>query len=435
MKTGSGIFLIIFLLCLFPVKMLGQEDKMIERINLAIIASDYKLALHLCDSAIKNQHISAELFYKQSIAYRSVYHYKKAYKSIGDALDLNPDNINIRIEFGKVCYALDMLNSADSVFSEIFKFDTTNYISGIYLTRIYIKKKEFDKAFSVFKTLSEMDSLNNYLFRQMGICKIKDKKSKKAIPCFQRAIEIDSTDIKSYEYLSMIYQALGEYDRALSFLNKAIQIEPLNPGLYFEIGELHYSRNHHYKAIPAYLKSIKLGNDSPWLYRNIGTSYYRIMDFKKAKKYLLIAIREFKDPEIYHRLGKIYLELNQPDSSSIYLEKSLDILLPEPITLCSLYSDLAQSFIKKYEYEEAILRYEKIFKIEFRRSARYYYQNQANIGIARIYEQNLNDKKKAIEYYMKIINNKSKYKNPNQIEYAEYKIKKLKEELFFEGQY
>ncbi len=54
MKTGSGIFLIVFLLCLFPVKMLGQEDKMIERINLAIIASDYKLALHLCDSTIEH---------------------------------------------------------------------------------------------------------------------------------------------------------------------------------------------------------------------------------------------------------------------------------------------------------------------------------------------------------------------------------------------
>jgi len=399
MKTGSGIFIVVFLLFLFPAKMSGQQDKMIERINLALIASDYKLALHLCDSAIKNQHTSAELFYKQSIAYRSVYHYKKAYKSIRDALDLNPNNINIRVEFGKVCYALNKLNSADSVFSEIFKFDTTNYISGIYMTRIYIKKEEFDKAFSVYKTLSEMDSLNNYLFRQMGICKIKDKKSKKAIPFFQRAIEIDSTDIKSYGYLSKIYQAMSEYDLALSFLNKAIQIEPLNSDLYFDLGEFHYYRNHHFQAIPAYLKAIELGNVDPWLFRSIGISYYLTQDLQEAKKFLLIAIREFKDPDTYHRLGKIYLELNQPDSSSMYLERSLNLLLHEPITLFSLYSDLAQSYIKKQEYEKAILRYEKIFEIEFKRYAGHYYKNQAIIKIAGIYEQNLNDKKKAIECY------------------------------------
>lgn len=434
MKTGSGIFITVFLLFLFPVKISGQEDKIIERINLAIIASDYKLALHLCDSAIRNQYISAELFYKQSIAYRSVYHYKKAYKSIEDALDLNPDNINIRIEFGKVCYVLNMLNSADSVFSEIFKFDTTNYISGIYLTRIYKKKEEFDKAFSVYKTLSEMDSLNNYLFRQMGLCKIKDKKSKKAIPFFQRAIEIDSADIKSYGYLSKIYQALKEYDLALNFLNKAIQIEPLNPDLYFNLGEFHYYRSHHFQAIPAYLKAIKLGYDDPWIFRSIGTSYYLIKDFQKAKEFLLIAIQEFKDPDTYHRLGKIYQELNQPDSSLIYLEKSLGLLLPEPITLFSLYSELAQSFIKKQEYEKAILRYEKISEIEFKRYAGHYYQNQAIIGIAQIYEQNLNDKKKAIECYMKIINNKDKVNFQKQIEYAEDKVKRLREELFFEGQ-
>ena len=433
MKTGSGIFIVVFLLFLFPVKMIGQEDKMIERINLALIASDYKLALHLCDSAIKNQHISAELFYKQSIAYRSVYHHKKAYKSIRDALDLNPDNINIRVEFGKVCYALNKLNSADSVFSDIFKFDTTNYISGIYLTRIYIKKEEFDKAFSVYKTLSEMDSLNNYLFRQMGICKIKDKKSKKAIPWFQRAIEIDSTDIKSYGYLSKIYQAMSEYDLALSFLNKAIQIEPLNSDLYFDLGEFHHYRNHHFQAIPAYLKAIKLGNDDPWLFRSIGISYYLTQDLQEAKKFLLIAILEFKDPDTYHRLGKIYLELNQPDSSLIYLERSLNLLLHEPITLFSLYSDLAQSYIKKQEYEKAILRYEKIFEIEFKRYAGHYYKNQAIIKIAGIYEQNLNDKKKAIECYMEIINNKDKVKSQKQIEYAEDKVKRLREELFFEG--
>lgn len=35
---------------------------------------------------------------------------------------------------------------------------------------------------------------------------------------------------------------------------------------------------------------------------------------------------------------------------------------------------------------------------------------------------------------MKIIDNKSKYNHPNQIKYAQDRVKKLKEELFFEGE-
>lgn len=139
---------------LVPGEMFCQDKNLIERINLAILASDYNKALRLCDSAINNQHISPEIFYKQSIAYRSVYHYRKALGSVKNALSLDPDNINIQIEFGKVCFTLNFLNKADSVFSQIFNSDSTNYISGIYLTRIYLKKEEFDRAFEIFKCLS-----------------------------------------------------------------------------------------------------------------------------------------------------------------------------------------------------------------------------------------------------------------------------------------
>jgi tetratricopeptide (TPR) repeat protein len=97
-------------------------------------------------------------------------------------------------------------------------------------------------------------------------------------------------------------------------------------------------------------------------------------------------------------------------------------------------NDLARSFEKNQEYQKAIQVYEEIFEIEFKKFA-VYYSNQAILSIARIYEESLKDKNKALEYYMKIINDKSKYKNPNQIKYAEDKIKKLKEELFFEGKY
>lgn len=279
-----------------------------------------------------------------------------------------------------------------------------------------------------------MDSSSNYLFRQMGICKIKNKESKLAIPYFERAIQHDSMDIKSYEYLSMIYRALGESDKALNILEKAIKHDPLNSELYHRIGDIHFAQNHNYRAIPVYLKALELGNNSPWLVKNLGTSYYNIINFIKAKEYLFIANLLFTDQGTLHLLGKTYLELNQPDSASIFLQFSLDLLLPESSTLYSLYNDLALSFKRKQEYQKAIQVNEKIYEIEFNEYGKYYYSNQANINIARIYEQNLNNKKKAIEYYMKIIDNKSKYNHPNQIKYAQDRVKKLKEELFFEGE-
>jgi len=423
--------IVFILIILSPLRGLGQGEEIIRDINMAILTSDYTKALTLCDSAVRNNFLSPEIFYKQSIAYRSVNNYKMAHASIKHAYNLDPENLNIQIEFGKVCYTLNMLSKADSIFSNILKSDSDNYISGLYLARICFNKEEFERAFRIFESLSKIDSANNYLFRQMGICKIKTKEAEKAILCFKRAIEIDSLDIKSYEYLARVYQALNEDDKAIKVLEKAIRLDKANSELYVLLGDIHFARNHQYIAIPIYLKAIELGNDSPWLPKNVGIGYYRIKKYQEAKKYLLLAKPYFIEPRINQLLGGIYYELDQPDSSIICIKTAIELLLPETITLFNLKIRLAKSYRKNKEFQNAIQTYEDLYQMQFGKYSQSFINN-INFELAEMYDQDLKDKKMAIEYYEKVLNNQGKYTDSQYVKYLESRIKKLREELFFE---
>jgi len=423
--------IVFVLIILSPLRVLGQNEEILREINMAILTSDYTKALTLCDSAVRNNFLSPEIFYKQSIAYRSVNNYKMAHASIKHAYNLDPENLNIQIEFGKVCYTLNMLSKADSIFSNILMLDSDNYISGLYLARICFNKNEFERAFKIFESLSKIDATNNYLFRQMGVCKIKTKEAEEAIRCFERAIEIDSLDIKSYEYLARVYQALNEDDKAIKVLEKAIRLDKANSELYVLLGDIHFSRNHQYIAIPIYLKAIELGDDSPWLPKNVGIGYSRIEKYQLAKKYLLLALPYFLEPRINQLLGEIYYKLDQPDSSIMFFKAAIEQMVPEPFILFNLKIDLAKSYRKNEEFQNAIQTYEELYHMQFGKYSQSFI-NSVNFELAEMYDKDLNNKKKALEYYEKVLNNQGKYTDPQYVRYLESRIKKLKEELFFE---
>jgi len=106
-------------------------------------------------------------------------------------------------------------------------------------------------------------------------------------------------------------------------------------------------------------------------------------------------------------------------------------MVPEPFILFHLKIDLAKSYRKNKEFQNAIQTYEELSQMQFGRYSQSFINN-INHERAEMYDQDLNDKKKAIEYYEKVLNNQGKYTDSQYLKYLESRIKKLKEELFFE---
>ena len=129
-------------------------------------------------------------------------------------------------------------------------------------------------------------------------------------------------------------------------------------------------------------------------------------------------------------------ELDNPELGINYLEIALDMLISVDSTYTSLlYSELGRARTKNYQYKQAIKDFE---------TALIY--NPADYSvlheIALVYDYNLKNRKKSIEYYkryVKCMQDKTLSENEEHPfdgyfkEYIEARIQRLEEDEFMEG--
>ena len=424
----AAFLLYVFLL---SINSIGQNN--LDELKFLILSSKYSEALDTCNSFISNNPNNPELYYYQALINKLSFRYSEADISIKNALVLDSANINYLAEYGFILLKRDKEREAQKVFEKIIEKNSYHISSGISLSNIYLKQKQYEKAKNILLNLYSNDTTNGYFARNMGLCSIKLKDSKNAIKWLKRAIELDSTDIKAYEYISLVYTSKKEFDLALENLEKANRFDPQNIDLYINIGDINVMRNHNYKAIPAYFKAYELDKGDYVISKNIGICYFKVKKFNEAKHYLDIANSLTVDLQVYKHLGNIHMELNQSDSSIFYYNKTLKLLKPDNNLIFEILVDKAESYYALNNFEEAIEVYEKALELDL--SGDFwisYKKNKIIIDIAAIYQDKLGDKLKAIEYYEKVIEPEIAI-NKNYYTYAQQQITKLKEELFFEG--
>ena len=194
-------------------------------------------------------------------------------------------------------------------------------------------------------------------------------------------------------------------------------------------------RNHNFRAIPAYLDAYSLDSDDEFLAKSIGVCYFRIKKFKKAKQYLDIAKSELMDLQIFQHLGYIHSEMGQIDSSTYFYKEALALLQTDNGSIFSIKESIAKNYYALNDFNKAIEIYNVALELDLINEYWISYKkNKVIIDIAAIYEDKLDDKLKAIEYYEKVIEPEISI-NKNYYTYAQQQITKLKEELFFEGGY
>jgi len=323
---------------------------------------------------------------------------------------------------------------AVELFEQAYSQDSAHIYAGLNLGNYYLKIKEYERAQKILYTLYVNDTTNSYLARSLGLCSIKLLDKENSLKWLKRALYLDSTDVKAYEYLALVYRSVKEFDKALACLNKATKVAPHNKYLYIKIGDIHVLRNHNYRAIPAYLEALAIDPTDDFVVKSLGLSYYKIKKYDQSMHYLKKALSMgMKDLQSYIHLGKIYTHKNKLDTANIYFSEALELLKPDNNLIFSVKENMGNNLYSKGEYAKAIEQFDHIIKLELKDGYwGTYRKNKVIIDIASIYHEKLGDKMKAIEYYEKVTKPELMV-NKDYYSYAQKQIKKLKEELFFEG--
>jgi len=148
----------------------------------------------------------------------------------------------------------------------------------------YMEVEEFGKAEEAFKRVLKLDSGHSEAKMNLGILYFKMKDYRKAISHLKDAVADEMFDKKhiAFYHLAKVYKEIGDEESYMEYLRKATAYNPL--------------------FLEAQLE--------------LGSAYMDVRRYEEAEKlYKTLISNNFKDPEVYLSLAKVYYETGHLDKA------------------------------------------------------------------------------------------------------------------------
>lgn len=362
---------------------------------------------------------------------------------------------------GKVLEALKVLSDGIIMYEEIEKLELlyANYLfkTGQYpKAKLYLLKYKdnnlFNKLISVLefennyqlaidlieKEISS-DSTNVYLLSHLAENYYQIDSLNLAIYWYEKALIINQNDQLIIEKLAKYYFKDKAYRISVQKCDIALQNDSLNKNFIKIKGMASMNIPNYETAQNCFKFLYENGDSSNFILKNLGVCEFNNSSFVSSRDHLLLAFQfDPNDYEICYFLGKGYLNSPYPEKGLFYFNRVDSLLQPDLNILSALYLEKQSIYNSINKYEEALNCYKIAHKYNPKPEYLFY--------IASMYETNFKNSEKALEYYNLFLqklptklNSDHKYKEDQMIlslrKSAENNIVRLKEELFFKGEF
>ncbi len=206
---------------------------------------------------------------------------------------------------------------------------------------------------------------------QTGISILEKNNYENQIEILTKLIYFFPNDYLLYYYMGYIHLNINEYT-ALTWFKLCYEKNPDYLENILDMGKIFIDKDLELELFK-YIKDedvIKFNNDERFLLL-IASGHLKNENFKKSLEYFLILIKKedkMNDDlkiKIYNNIGRLYSNLRDLKTSSIYFKKTIDLLLKQKILNKKHIIEVVSNFITNQDYEyfkDLNLSYEEKFK-------------------------------------------------------------------------
>ena len=292
----------------------------------------------------------------------------KAYKTVRDAKNDNPDNKSISdiyadtlVGLGKIDVINHKYKDAGNKYKDALDIDDKNIDALLALGSLYLERGKYEDSMHYFSTVNGADPDNTDA--SIGIASIYKKQGN-----YDRAVELyddlikDHRDIaEAYAEKADLYRLKEDYKKALSVLQEGEKENKNNPVIYITGSQVYYDKGDYSLALDKADRALNIHNNclkAKNLKGNIFTEQGKTDKAIKIYKEVLEKDRENFDSN--KGLGKAYLKNKTYDKSLTYLKKAKDI---NPLDR-ELYLGIGDIYYIKKDYDKAIEYYKPAFGLK-----------------------------------------------------------------------
>ncbi len=355
------------------------------------------------------------------------------------------------------------LDSAILIYKDIYKNDRNNIDLLMELETLYSNTSQYDEALTCSRKILDLKPDDKHYLIRSGLLLKKMDEHKAALQIFKTALTNDNKNTFILSQIADIYRDVNNIDSACYYYSLACDIKPVtanlikatdlflknkwNKGALYFI-EKYYSPDVHKSNVLKrfYGRALYVNDSIPDaynifkdLYQNgdsslvttkfLGLCYWKAKYYTKATKVLeSFVAKDSTDFLCYYVLG-FCCNLDKENSKGLkYFNKALELLQPNPKTLAMVYQGLGEIYEWERDLHKAIEYYGLIYETDPENIYGEY-------KVATIYDFGIEDKKKALECYSKLVDLMEAQfpgKNSRMKIYCQMRIEKLTESEFWE---
>ena len=387
-------------------------------VNTMLFRGEYQKVIDTCKQIIKYDSLNPEIHYSMGMAYRNILMEDSSIACFSKAAGLDPGNKAYSYMLARGYYEKGKYKLAEPLFRAICSSDSTNWLYAYHLTSIFMQTLRYDEAIDIYNEFLENEPANCVYLNKLAWASLKKGDLDYATVLYTNILAIDNKNIVAIKNLAYLYSVTKNYETAVQLLTTGIGIDSSDMDLYIRRASLNYSKHYTKRALDDYLVVLASGDSSVLYLKRIGIGYCNNLQPDVAVKYLHKAYDlDTSDYETCSYLGQSYYNLRDFNNSICYYNKAIGILTPATVQLGLTYILTGESQKENGMFGDAIKSYKAAMK--FKPDPNLY------MIMANLYDDKLNDRKNAIYYYQKFLENIKDSKMNFTPEYSETVKKRI----------
>ena len=310
--------------------------------------------------------------------------------------------------------------------------DSTDVSSWLKLADIASFRQHYPEAIEALEKVLALDSLNLTSLMLMGDILNRHNNSG-AIIYYERAYRhYPDNQNAAYALGNLLIQTKQAWD-AVPICEHILEIDSTSIKFRKLFGYTYYKMGLAHHAVPQFEYATLFGDSTAFTFKFKGISHYLTADFSSAIESLQIAAKkDTMDAEVYFFLGASMATTKQKKKALAHLNKSLELMQPDPIVTSRIYSEKGNIMRLVERYEDAYALYNKAFEADTSNLMALYF-------MASILDNSMHRSEEALVDYQRYIDHvdrlpEEKERNTQAVSIrsiVEDRIVALKEELFF----
>ncbi|MDQ2179287.1 tetratricopeptide repeat protein [Marinifilum sp. D714] len=400
-----------------------------NKVDQMLFNGQYESAIPILRQMIAKDSTNSKLYFRLGKAYQSLNQYVLAIENYQKAHKLHPNSTATLFNYSNCLYSSGNYPESQKQLLKLQAVDSMHYQGSLLLAKTYANLSNYSKGLDTYKKLIVRDSLNPYLHKQAANLKGKMHDFIGALASYLKAYELNPKDLSVILNVIQKFSEMGAFEQALDYCNKGLEVYPNNHLIQKKKAQCLMGLEWYENALNIYkdLETRKKLNIVG--YKQLGICYMQTRQYQKAVDVFLICMTDpnmgasfEKDPMLNYFLGVCFSRLNDYEKGIIYLQNSLDYIIPPIKSSMHLY--LAKAYNATREFEKAVIEYKNHFEMDSSNPEVLY-------EIATTYEEFGDNKKKALKYYSQYIRETDDI-GGERYEYAKSRILHIKEKIHFE---